>query len=177
MMERAIRRQLDDDESGDLPHDAVMAEMWARGMITPQSEARAAFVPRDRIYLSNNEGRTWRAATCPGDLHGACPAFTVDNIFGAGASYAFVGDGVYRFHGGGPAEQQLPLSAHLPFRHLPVRVADLLGVSAGIRDGDPIYVLAKGARGALQARLWRSTDGGRSWQELLLGPFPVHRLT
>lgn len=129
-------------------------------------------VPGDRIYLSKDEGNTWHAATCPGDLHGQCPSFTVDNVFGAGASYAFVGDGVYRFHGGGRAEKRLPLSATLPFR-----VADLLDVSAGTRFGDPIYVLANGTRGALRARLWRGTDGGRHWQELLRGAFPVHRLT
>lgn len=130
-----------------------------------------AGVPRDRIYLSANEGRTWRAATCPGVLHGACPAFTVDNVFGAGASYAFVGNGVYRFQGGGPAEVRLALSAHLPFR-----TADLIDVSAGARAGDPIYVLTAGRRGNLHGRMWRSTDGGQNWRELLRGPFPIHKL-
>lgn len=38
-IERAIRRELEDDDSGDLPHETVVAEMWARSMITPQSEA------------------------------------------------------------------------------------------------------------------------------------------
>lgn len=73
-------------------------------------------LPTDRLYVSANEGRTWRTVRCPGDLQGVCPAFTVDNAFGAGASYAFVRDSIYRFHGAGPAEGQLAISAHLPFR-------------------------------------------------------------
>ncbi len=125
-------------------------------------------VPRDRIYLSADQGRHWHAATCPGDLRGVCPTFTVDNVFGAGASYALVGDGIYRFHGGDAAEACLPLSSRLPFK-----IADLLDVSGGERAGDPLYVLAMGQRGKMHARLWRSTDGGKSWQELLRGRFPL----
>lgn len=65
-MERAIRRELEDDESGDLPHDTVMAEMWARGMMTPESEARAAtlthedFVRAQEEYEQEQREREWR---------------------------------------------------------------------------------------------------------------------
>jgi len=45
-----------------------------------------------------------------------CPAFTVDNAFGAGASYTFVHDGIYRFRGAGPAEDRPVIGAHLPVR-------------------------------------------------------------
>jgi len=74
-------------------------------------------IPRDRRYLSRDEGRTWQATICPGDVQGTCPAFTVDNLFGEGAAYGFVHDGIYRFHGGGAAEARLGAS---PF---PVRTA------------------------------------------------------
>ena len=65
-MERAIRRELEDDESGDLPHEAVLAEMWARGMITPDSEARAAMLTHDDFvqarqeYEQEQQAREWR---------------------------------------------------------------------------------------------------------------------
>lgn len=65
-MERAIRRELEDDESGDLPHETVMAEMWARGMITPESEARAAalthedFVRAQDEYEQEQREQEWR---------------------------------------------------------------------------------------------------------------------
>jgi len=126
-------------------------------------------VPADRRYLSRDEGRTWQAATCPGDVRGQCPTYTVDNVFGAGASYGFVHaspdgrvrSGVYRFHGSGAAVARLALSARLP-----VRVEDLLDVQAGHSAGDPIYLLSNGDSGTL---LWRSTDGGRTWQHLLGG--------
>ena len=65
-MERVIRRALEDDESGDLAHDEVVAEMWARDMITPQSEARAAmlthedFVRAQDEYEREQQEREWR---------------------------------------------------------------------------------------------------------------------
>ena len=129
-------------------------------------------VPADRRYLSRDEGRTWRVVTCPGNVRGQCPTFTVDNIFGAGAAYGFVPaspdgrvrSGVYRFHGGGPGETRLTLSARLP-----VRVEDLLDVQAGHTAGDPIYLLSSGVRGTMHGLLWRSADGGRTWQRLLSG--------
>ncbi len=54
-MERAIRRELEDDESGDLPHETVVAEMWARGLITPQSEARAAALTHEDFVRAQEE--------------------------------------------------------------------------------------------------------------------------
>jgi len=129
-------------------------------------------VPADRRYLSRDEGRTWRVATCPGDVRGQCPTYTVDNVFGAGASYGFVHaspdgrvrSGVYRFHGSGVAVARLALSARLP-----VRIEDLLDVQAGHSAGDPIYLLSNGDSGTMHGLLWRSTDGGRTWQQLLGG--------
>lgn len=41
-VERSIRRELEDDEFGDLLHVAVMAENWARGLIMPLGAARRA---------------------------------------------------------------------------------------------------------------------------------------
>jgi len=87
-------------------------------------------VPPDRVYLSTDHGRTWRAAACPGVLRGSCPAAAIDGAFGAGASYAFVGDGLYRFHGAGPATARLPLSARLP-----VRSSAVAAVTGGPRPG------------------------------------------
>jgi photosystem II stability/assembly factor-like uncharacterized protein len=121
-----------------------------------------AGVPADRRYLSRDEGRSWRMATCPGDLHGACPVFVVVNVFGNGAAYGFVGNGIYRFHGGGRAEARLRLSSRLPFK-----TAALIDVGAGTRAGDPIYLLGRGVRGHVHGLLYRSTNGGKGWQQLL----------
>ncbi len=54
-MEYAIRRELEDDESGDVPHEEVVAEMRARGMITPESEARAAALTHDDFVRAQDE--------------------------------------------------------------------------------------------------------------------------
>lgn len=126
-------------------------------------------VPADRRYLSADAGRSWRIATCPGDWQGVCPAVTVDHVFGAGASYGFVANGVYRFHGGGPAVARQHLGAPLPFT-----TAALLDVGAGHHAGDPLYALARGVRGPEHGLLYRSSDGGHTWQRLLAGPFPLH---
>ncbi len=115
---------------------------------------RDGSVPDDRLYLSATRGRTWRAATCPGDDRGTCPTFIVDNVFGRGASYAFVGDGIYRFHGAGRAEARLPIGDRLPDHGV-----GLLAIGAGTRAGDPVYLLT-------QDTLYRSADAGRSWQRL-----------
>jgi hypothetical protein len=125
-------------------------------------------VPADRRYLSDDAGRTWRPTTCPGDLQGRCPSFIVDNVFGAGASYAFTAQGIYRFHGGGPAETRLPLSDRLP-----VPISSLMDVEAGRHVGDPVYLLARGVRNGVQGVLYRSTDAGQSWQRLALGVLPI----
>src|SRR2546423_804622 len=124
-------------------------------------------VPADRRYLSDDAGRTWRPTTCPGDLQGSCPTFIVDNVFGAGASYAFTAQGIYRFHAGGPAETRLPLSDRLP-----VPLSSIMDVEAGRHVGDPVYLLARGMRDGVQGVLYRSTDAGQSWQRLALGVLP-----
>ncbi len=54
-LERAIRQELEDDESGDLPHETVVAEMWARGMITPESEAHAAALTHEDFVRAQEE--------------------------------------------------------------------------------------------------------------------------
>jgi len=54
-LERAIRRELEDDESGDLSHETVVVEMWARGLITPQSEARAAALTHEDFVRAQEE--------------------------------------------------------------------------------------------------------------------------
>jgi hypothetical protein len=114
----------------------------------------------DRIYLSRDRGRSWRAATCPGDWHRECPAFVLDNVFGRGHAYAFVGNGIYTFNGAGPARARLAISDRLPFK-----IPQLLDVEGGSHAGDPIYVLGKSAADQ-HARLYRSTDGGHRWRQL-----------
>jgi len=116
--------------------------------------------PADRLILSSDEGRTWRATRCPGDLQGTCPAFIVDNAFGAGASYAFVRDGIYRFRGAGPAEGRLALGAHLPFR-----VGSIVAVGSGSHADDPVFV-------ATGERLYRTVDAGRTWASLSVARLP-----
>ena len=118
-------------------------------------------VPADRRYLSSDAGRTWRPTTCPGDLQGSCPAFIVDNVFGAGASYAFTAHGIYRFHDGGPAETRLALSDRLP-----VPISSIMDVGAGRHVGDPVYLLAHGVSSGVQGVLYRSTDAGQSFFNL-----------
>ncbi len=126
-------------------------------------------VPPDRVYLSADHGRTWRAAACPGVLHGACPAATIDNAFGAGASYAFVGDGLYRFHGAGPDTARLPLSARLP---VPSRA--IAAVTGGLRPGDPVYLTLKGPAGGGAPVFYRTLDAGRTWQRIPVPNPPLH---
>ena len=119
----------------------------------------------DQRYLSADGGRTWTAHLCAGDHAGACPSFTLDNVFGAGASYAFLPDGIYRFHGAGPAEARIPQSDLLPVS--PDAVVDVTG---GTHAGDPIYVLTAGTyNNQVSGMVWRSIDAGRSWQHLAVG--------
>jgi hypothetical protein len=120
-------------------------------------------VPADRRWLSINEGHTWATTNCPGDVAGVCPRFTVDNVFGAGSSYGFVRNGVYRFQGGHPATQKLTLSSPLPFR-----TDQLFAVGAGTHAGDPIYLLGRGGHGQVHGLLYRSLDEGKSWQMMSL---------
>jgi len=125
-------------------------------------------VPPDRVYLSADHGRTWRPAACPGVLRGACPAATIDNAFGAGASYAFVGDSLYRFHGAGPATARLPLSARLP---VPSRA--IAAVAGRTHPGDPVYLTLKGPAGAGAPVFYRTLDAGRSWQRVAVPNPPL----
>lgn len=120
-------------------------------------------VPADRRYVSPDEGRTWAVTTCPGDLHGACPAFTVENVFDPGASYGFYDTGIYRFHGRGPALSPVRLGATAPFHS-----RDLIDVAAGPHAGDPIYVLVRANRGRVHGLVYRSRDAGKSWQLLAM---------
>lgn len=131
-------------------------------------------VPTDRRYLSADGGRTWRAVSCAGDLHGACPAFVLDNAFGAGASYGIEGASIYRFHNSGPAEGRLSISDTWP-----VAAHALADVAAGNHAGDPVYLLANGvthlgAADAISGTIYRSSDGGASWHALMLiAPTPA----
>jgi len=70
--------------------------------------------------------------------------------------------GIYRFHGSGVVVARLGLSATLP-----LQVQDLLDVQAGAHTGDPIYLLGNGDSGTMHGLLYRSPDGGKTWQQLL----------
>ena len=120
-------------------------------------------VPPDRVYLSADHGRTWRAAACPGVLRGSCPAATTDDAFGAGASYAFVDDGLYRFHGAGPATARLPVPSRA-----------IAAVTGGPRPGDPVYLTLKGPPGAGDTVFYRTLDAGRTWQRIAVPNPPLH---
>ncbi len=124
-------------------------------------------IPADRRYLSSDEGRTWSIASCPGDLAGACPRLTVENVFGAGASYGFYADGIHPFHLVGPANARLAISGDLP-----VLAQHVAYVFAGAHAGDPIYLLTDDKAGGLSDRLYRSMDAGRSWQRIAANLLP-----
>lgn len=117
-----------------------------------------AGVPADRVYLFANHGATWRPARCPGDLHGACPAFTLDNVFGRGRAYGFYKDGIHAFSGTGAAGPRLAISAHLP-----ASPSHILAADAGTMPGTPVYLLASGRHGPFAGLLYRSLDAGLSW--------------
>jgi len=117
--------------------------------------------PADRRWRSTDRGHTWTPTTCAGDLAGVCPTYTVDNTFGAGASYAFIHDGVYRYTQDGPATTRLPISDALP-----TPTADLLAVQAGLHYGNPIYLLTSQTDGNVHGTLYRSADRGKTWQRL-----------
>ena len=121
-----------------------------------------AGVPRDRVFLSADHGRTWVATTCPGEHAGDCPRFLLQNVFGAGASYAVYASGIYSFHGDGPALARLPLGAGWSFT-----LGDVTDMQGGLRIGDPIYVLLK------SGAVYRSGDAGRTWHNLDAGVLPT----
>ena len=135
-----------------------------------------ARVPPDQRWVSHDRGATWKQPLCPGDLHGTCPTYTLDNVFGAGKVYGFFADGVPAFVGAGPAGPRVALSDQLPCRG-----ADVLDVGGGAHAGDPVYVLCQAPlvqRTILSATLpynsdtsrvgtlYRSTDAGASWRKL-----------
>lgn len=145
-----------------LTNFTVSSDPREDGLLVGRTTDRS--VPADRRYLSGDGGRTWTSAACPGDAGGACPGFTVDNVFGACAAYGFVRDGIYPFHGRGAAGGRLAIS-----KNLPVHTADLIGVGAGAHPGDPVYLLGSGVRGNVHGLLYRGTDAGKSWQTLPAG--------
>lgn len=129
------------------------------GVLIGRTDDRAT--PADRRYLSRDGGATWQIGRCPGDHNGHCPAFTVDNAFGAGQSYALVDGGVYAFQGGGPASAY-PVTG----LRLPLRTADLSDVAAAGTARGPVYLLGAHDAAHPAGRLYRSTDGGATWQDL-----------
>lgn len=60
-MEDAVRRGIEGDESGDVPHEQVVAEMWANGMITAESEARAKALTHEDFIRAQDEYEEERA--------------------------------------------------------------------------------------------------------------------
>lgn len=112
-------------------------------------------VPKDRVYFSWDQGRTWTAGGCSGGHAGACPGIVLQNVFGDGSRYAVYGDGIYAFDGTSPASRRLPLGDGWPFG-----LAQVAGMQAGTRAGDPVYaLLTSGA-------IYRSPDVGQSWMAL-----------
>jgi hypothetical protein len=135
-------------------------------------------IPADRRYVSADHGRTWKGINCPGDLHGECPAYTLDNVFGDGYAYGFFKDGVHAFTGAGPAGPRLALS-----NRLPCKTSALIDVGGGHTAGAPAYLLCQDPavplatppagehwtldqNPSLSGILYRSTDGGKTWQQL-----------
>ena len=133
-------------------------------------------VPADWRWASLDHGATWKRTICPGDLRGTCPAYTLDNVFGAGKAYGLYADGVHAFTGAGAAGPRLALSDRLPCRG-----ADVLDAGGGAHAGDPVYLLCQAPpvqRTRLSAllpnnsdtsrvgTLYRSTDAGASWRKL-----------
>ena len=122
----------------------------------------SAGVQKGRVFLSSDRGRTWSMGICPGGHAGTCPKIVLQEVFGAGALYAVYADGIYPFHGSGPAEARLAPGAGRPFTL--DAVADMQG---GSRMGDPIYARLK------SGRLYRSADAGRIWNLLAAGTLPT----
>ena len=115
--------------------------------------------------------------SAPEIRRGTCPAYTLDNVFGAGKAYGLYADGVHAFTGAGAAGPRLALSDRLPCRG-----ADVLDAGGGAHAGDPVYLLCQ-APPVQRTRLvcpvaqqlghqpggqacHRSTDAGASWRKL-----------
>ncbi|MDB5059169.1 MAG: Ig domain protein group 1 domain protein [Chloroflexi bacterium] len=127
---------------------AVRYDPAAGGLL--EGFSHDAGVPKDRVFLSSDAGRTWTAAPCPGDHQGHCPSITLHDVFGAGANYAVFPDGVYAFLGAGPAGARLTLSTAWPFST--AQIKDMQGT------GRSAYALLK------DGALWASSDRGHSWR-------------
>ncbi|HWE64868.1 MAG TPA: hypothetical protein VHB98_24405 [Chloroflexota bacterium] len=123
-----------------------------------------AGVPKDRVFFSSDQGRTWTSGTCAGDHHGACPTIMLQNVLGAGASYAVFKDGIYAFHGTGPAGARLALTAGWPFP-----LAQIEDMQSGTHAGDPVYVRLR------DGRVYGSADSGHSWRLLDAGHLPTSK--
>ncbi len=119
-------------------------------------------VPKGDVFLSTDHGLTWSMGVCPGGHAGACPKIVLQNVFGSGAQYAVYADGIYPFHGAGPAESRLALGVGWPFTL--AAVADMQG---GLKLGDPAYALLK------NGAVYRSTDAGHTWTILAAGMLPT----
>jgi hypothetical protein len=120
-------------------------------------------VPKDRVFLSSDTGRTWAATTCPGDHLGHCPSIVVHDVFGAGTSFAVFPDGIYAFHNAGQLGPRLALSAGWPFSL--AQIKDMQGAHR------TVYALLS------DGTLWRSADAGHSWHARAgAGDLPTHVL-
>ncbi len=123
--------------------------------------------PADRLYGTTDGGATWRQLLCPGVLRGACPSAVIDNALGDGQSYGLYADGIHAFSGAGPAGPRLPISDDLPLPPNAIRV-----LVADPHSGAPIFVL--GNTPTAPGLVFRSTDGGKHWQEAFVGTLPTH---
>jgi hypothetical protein len=100
-------------------------------------------------------------------MNETCPTITLTNILGNGHNYALFPDGIHAFDGTGPSGPRLALSDKLP-----IKPAEIEDVESGSHAGDPVYLLGNGKNGTVDGVLYRSTDGGSTWQELSVGLFP-----
>jgi hypothetical protein len=90
----------------------------------------------------------------------------VDNGFGVGSSYALYPDGVHAFQGAGPAGPRLAISADLPLSATSIRA-----LVAGPGQGGSLVALGNTDAKA-RGDVYRSTDGGKHWQLVVIGPLP-----
>jgi hypothetical protein len=153
-------------DTSDLRHFEVSLDPHLPGLLVGRSSDPG--IPADRRYLSSDGGNSWTRATCPGDLQGSCPLFTVDGAFGSGYSYAFVHNGIYRFRGGGPALSRVPVGSRLP-----LAISQIAYVGAGNRPEDPIFLLGKGDTQSSLGVIYRSIDQGRTWQKVPMDVLPT----
>ncbi len=144
-----------------LTHFALRDDLATRGLAL-EGVSNDPSVPKGDVFLSTDHGATWSMGICPGGHAGACPKIVLENVFGAGARYAVYADGIYPFHGTGSAGGRLALGSGWPFTLN--KVADM---QAGLKVGDPIYVLLK------NGAVYRSSDAGHTWIPLAAGVLPT----